>query len=249
MNPVRFCLPVTGLLTALFVAVLFPRGPSLAQEKGKDQVSRPGVKWEYKVVQAEEDPAKMEGALNTLGEEGWECIGAVNRVSIRGAAYLICKRPKEAVADAPRGKEQLDGSNYRLRVEPILDGAEDLAIYRIQIWTLGKRNVYLHLGKGKDITQEGLSRPEPESKLHRAEFVVVVSLRPADNLGARGQQLQLERSLRVRGGGAMVLTDTVDAKTQLRRVVQIKEHAGTHKLGEAHEVGELFGKVIAAEAE
>lgn len=59
--------------------------------EGKDAV--PAVKWEYKVIKFYDINAgrEMEGKLNTLGEEGWECVSTVSES--RGAwAVVILKR-------------------------------------------------------------------------------------------------------------------------------------------------------------
>lgn len=89
-------------------------GQIFAQDKNKEKITRPEVKkewmdlpmkkWEYKVVHVERDQAKMEEALNKLGEQGWEYVGTVSWVGavrsgaanppIHTEAYFICKRPK-----------------------------------------------------------------------------------------------------------------------------------------------------------
>lgn len=103
MNLKRVLLPVAGLLVALAVAwSIF--GSASAQDK-KGEPVRPAAKWEYKAVRPESDrrdvsTAKMEAALNKLGEEGWECVGTISEVvgseqqGMWTQAVLICKRPK-----------------------------------------------------------------------------------------------------------------------------------------------------------
>ena len=108
MNRVRFYCPAALLRGALFVSVSSFPGPVFAEDKGKGKVAPPVVKWEYKVIKAQDDPAMMEDALNKLGEEGWECVGTVSRVfggggggrdrgasPLQSGAHLICKRPKQ----------------------------------------------------------------------------------------------------------------------------------------------------------
>jgi hypothetical protein len=50
--------------------------PAVAQEKGKEKVVRPSVKWEYKVIHANRsrDLDKLEEVLNKLGDDGWELV-------------------------------------------------------------------------------------------------------------------------------------------------------------------------------
>jgi hypothetical protein len=64
---------------------------AFVQDKGKEKAARPVVKWEYKVVNIEGDPTKMEDALNKLGEQGWEYVGTVRTIKLE---HYICKRPK-----------------------------------------------------------------------------------------------------------------------------------------------------------
>lgn len=78
--------------------------PVLQEGKVRLWIDLPRKKWEYKVVQVEKDPTKMEETLNKLGEQGWEYVGTASWVStirsgaavppIQTEAFFICKRPK-----------------------------------------------------------------------------------------------------------------------------------------------------------
>ena len=94
------------LLAVLVVVSVLLWGTACAQDKGKEKVTAPNVKWEYKVLQSEPvgvrvDADKMEKDLHKLGQDGWECVGTVSEVyGPKGGpnttrALLICKRPKQ----------------------------------------------------------------------------------------------------------------------------------------------------------
>jgi hypothetical protein len=106
MNRSRFCFPAALLLAVLVVVSVLLWGTACAQDKGKEKVTAPNVKWEYKVLQSEPvgvrvDADKMEKDLHKLGQDGWECVGTVSEVyGPKGGpnttrALLICKRPKQ----------------------------------------------------------------------------------------------------------------------------------------------------------
>src|SRR5262245_23510537 len=119
-------------------------------------------------------------------------------------ASLLCCVSVAAPAPAP-ANAQPDMENYCVVVQQIVEG-RDLAIYGIQILTEGKRGVYLHLEGGT--TREGHSQADPDGKLHRAEFVLEVSLRPSDNPTDAKRAALLERRIRVSGTeGGMYLTN------------------------------------------
>ena len=96
---------VFAICAACWSGVNSPAQEKKAKEEKGAGVPAPVPKWEYKVIRAEsirrevaED--KMEAGLNKLGEEGWECVGAVGEVTGSEAqgtwtkAVLILKRPK-----------------------------------------------------------------------------------------------------------------------------------------------------------
>jgi hypothetical protein len=70
--------------------------------KGKGVYFGVAVKWEYKVVTSPRtdsgiDTQKLEEALNTLGEDGWECAGTLSEAragGFLGRGLVILKRPK-----------------------------------------------------------------------------------------------------------------------------------------------------------
>jgi hypothetical protein len=85
---------------------------SPAQEKDKNEKGKgvgvgpaPVPKWEYKVTTLEQNDKDAEKELNTLGEEGWELVGAPSIVTSprQGSGNpgtstkvkLIFKRPKK----------------------------------------------------------------------------------------------------------------------------------------------------------
>jgi uncharacterized protein (TIGR03067 family) len=73
------------------MVALVPAGPLSAQQRdGTRDGARP-AKWEYKMIRAVADTARMEATLNQLGEEGWELVG---EVTDRRQPSLILKRPR-----------------------------------------------------------------------------------------------------------------------------------------------------------
>lgn len=81
---------------------------AFAQDASKEKIAPPNVKWEYKVVSEITQPVlglnamSIEGSLNLLGQEGWECIGTIGEVKGGGSnegnmtnAVLIFKRLKK----------------------------------------------------------------------------------------------------------------------------------------------------------
>ncbi|VTR93319.1 : DUF4177 [Gemmata massiliana] len=77
-------------------------GSSAAQERNEKAAGAAAPKWEYKVAQIDIDNEKAEKALNKLGDEGWELIGAPGDHATRlpgGARALtvqmVFKRPKK----------------------------------------------------------------------------------------------------------------------------------------------------------
>ena len=146
-------------------------------------------------------------------------------------------------------REYPDGNSYRVRVEVILEGPKDLVIYRVQIWMLEKKKFYWHFGGGAN-TQEGLSRLEPDSKLHRADFILVASFLPPEDPKDAGKKVQFRHSVRcssVEGGSTT--TNPVDANTKLDKAIQISEKSSINKLGVKCIIGRIFGRVIEVEAE
>lgn len=106
MKRMRNVLPLAIVLAALGIGGSLLLGPALAQEKDKDKVASPTVKWEYKVHTALHtigsiDTQKLEEALNELGKHGWECAGTLSEVNgglskqpIQTRGLVILKRPK-----------------------------------------------------------------------------------------------------------------------------------------------------------
>lgn len=92
----------------ILVALLFIGSSAdavLAQENAKEKPAPPAMKWEYKVMNVEDNPAETNRVLNKLGEDGWELVGITpGRSRFSGTAdrmILICKRPKTAVPPPP----------------------------------------------------------------------------------------------------------------------------------------------------
>ncbi len=144
---------------------------------------------------------------------------------------------------------ELDGEGYRVRVESIFQ-APDFAMYRVQVWTLNRRPVYLCQGADRQIASgPAKSQLEPGGKLHRVDMVILVSLRPPEEPRDRGQKVQLVRYFRVGVGKCEeTISDTVNATTQLKDLVQIKEQSGLARRGTLYRVGEVLGQQIAVEA-
>ncbi|MCE9568374.1 MAG: hypothetical protein K8U57_40760 [Planctomycetes bacterium] len=145
--------------------------------------------------------------------------------------------------------DKLGPTEYRVKVDPVLEPPGDLAVYRVQVWTVGKQSVFLD-AEGGQFTQEGDSKPETGGKLHRADFVLVVTLRPHSDPMLRGKKLELERRLRVGtvSDGGFTFLDNVDLTTKLEKVVIIPASTGTQKLGQKHTVGVLRGKKVEVSA-
>jgi hypothetical protein len=78
-------------LLALFLATAFFWRSAFAHENSKTKAD---VQWEYKVIDPDDNPTKIEEALNKVGKEGWECVSTVSRGPDRGP-HLICKRAKK----------------------------------------------------------------------------------------------------------------------------------------------------------
>jgi hypothetical protein len=160
---------------------------------------------------------------------------------------LLCCVSLAAPAPAP-GVGQPDKDNYCVIVEPVVAG-DDLAIYRIQIVTEGKREVSVHFSDGW--AMNGFSRADPDGKLHRAEFVLQVSLRPPDDLKDAAGKVVLERRVRLVGTDSSLNWQTADvnAKTKVKDVLQLKGQSSTQKLGKAFTIGQLSGKPLQVQAE
>src|SRR5262249_28870510 len=69
-----------------------------------------------------------------------------------------------------------NANSYRVKVEPILEPIGKVAIYRVQIWTAQKLDVYIDLEDGA-YRGHGLPRAEKDGKHYRTDFVLLVSLR------------------------------------------------------------------------
>ena len=105
----RTCVNVTATMLFFVVGSVGTMlwSNTYADDAGKGKPVTSTLKWEYKVISESTQPTvglntkKIEGSLNNLGEEGWECVGTVSEVKggISEAnltnAVLIFKRPKK----------------------------------------------------------------------------------------------------------------------------------------------------------
>jgi hypothetical protein len=148
-------------------------------------------------------------------------------------------------APVPQKVTDLDKNTCRYEVETIVAPADNflaptdrLAVYRIRVWTVEKRKVSVDLGD--DISTGGsFTQPEPEGKLHRAEALVIVRLRPV------GKGAELEYWIKFKEGANTNLKSEVPGDTELGKAVQIKDASGTVPLRKKQGLGELHNwKVI-----
>src|SRR5262249_11236432 len=140
---------------------------------------------------------------------------------------------------APAKDDQPKSGEYRVKVEVVLEPDGDYAVYRVQVWTHGKQQVLFCIDDGQ-IAVEGDTRLELEGgRLHRTDFVVIVSLRDGTD---GNKKRQLEQVIASGGGGHFVLGDKVDADAKLRDISQIKLVTTTVKLGADVPIGRLFGQ-------
>jgi hypothetical protein len=150
-----------------------------------------------------------------------------------------------AVLAAVLGAAEPDKKTCRYEVESIVSPADNLlapadrlAVYRIRVWTAEKRKVSVDLGD--DISTGGsFTQPEAEGKLHRADVLLIVRLRPA------GKAAELEYWIRFKEGANTNLKSEVPAETELGKAVQIKDASGAVPLRKKQVLGDLHNwKVI-----
>jgi hypothetical protein len=139
---------------------------------------------------------------------------------------------------------KLDADHYRLKVETILEPIGKVAIYRVQIWTVNKQEVSLLL-QGGQISQQGLSRPENDGKVHRTDFVLLASLRESQDLQKGESKFELEFRCMVAGApGMTVLTGVLDSSNPLNKVLEVPSAAAIYRLGQEVPVGRFRGKLL-----
>jgi hypothetical protein len=165
------------------------------------------------------------------------------------AALLVGSPTAQQKNDAPAQAERpLDRNSYRLKVEPILESNGEVVIYRVQIWTLRKAEIFLHL-HAASITEEGLLRREKEGGAYRAEFVLLGLLRDAEKAKRLGKNADFEfRSMTVGARGMTVITDEVDASTELTTILELSSTEGVYNHGARARIGRFRGKSIEVEA-
>ncbi len=150
-----------------------------------------------------------------------------------------------AAAPVPEKGTDLDKKTCRYEVEAVvapadnlLGATERLAVYRIRVWTVERREVSLDLGE--DISNGGsFTQPEPDGKLQRAEALLIVRVRPAD------KESELEFWIKFKKGAGWSQSSKVPAGTTLDKAVRIEDTAGTLPLGKKKVIGQLLDwKVI-----
>jgi len=130
---------------------------------------------------------------------------------------------------------KLDDSNYRLKVETILEPVGQVAIYRVEIWTTEKRAVYLDY-------DDGVMRREKGAKGYYAYFVIYTSIREPDQ-GAGKRQLEFQ--LLVGGArGAGFQSEDIGKTAQLAKVINLDQTDAVHKLRDRPQIGRFRGKAI-----
>jgi hypothetical protein len=160
---------------------------------------------------------------------------------LSSVAWVLCVisvTPSRAQEAKPK---PVDAKTYRVKVETILEPVGKVAIYRVQIWTAEKLDVYIDLEDGA-YRGQGLPRPEKDGKHYRADFVLLASLRdPAPP----GGKVELEfRCLTGGATGSTNIRDNVDNATQLSKVLEIPAADRVCKLHEKQRVGQFRGKSI-----
>jgi hypothetical protein len=154
-----------------------------------------------------------------------------------------------AATDPPKGEDKedkLDPEQYRVKVESIFEPPGDLAIYRVRVWTVGKQQVELSLSDDPAFSVRCASEPDAEGKLHRADFVIFVTLRGLRDRAPNGNSVDLEQRFLLGGvsGGGNTATRQVPKETKLENVVGITVGTNTRKRGDNLALGKLDGKMV-----
>ena len=160
---------------------------------------------------------------------------------VRANQYIAGATKKDKLAKA---EPQLDRDSYRLKVEALLQGNDDMAIYRVQIWTLAKPED-CELGFGGMFGRTALFRRENGGKLLRADFFVVVHLTSAEFLKRPDGKAQFE--LRYAAGvasGASAVIDNVEATTKVNQLLEMDARDGIYKFGHTQVIGRYRGKNV-----
>lgn len=161
-----------------------------------------------------------------------------------GAAGSHGQDEKQADPDEPMPAKKLGEDEFRLKVEPILEGNDDMGIYRIQIWT-GRKPQDVDLGYGGMIGRGGLFRLEKDSTSYRAGFIIVISLRGPRELRRNDGKAELELNLVTVGGrGADRIIDDVDGATRLENVLNIKASDKVYKMPGKQSFGRYQGRSL-----
>jgi hypothetical protein len=141
-------------------------------------------------------------------------------------------------------QQKLDRDSFRLKVDPILQGNQDMAIYRIQVWTIAEPEDS-EIGYGGMVGRSGLFQREKDSQLFRSDFLVVVLFRAPEEVMKGDGKAQLElRFFTVGGRGTTHIIDDVPGTTQLDRVLDIRASDAIHKLRSKQSFGRYQGKVL-----
>lgn len=158
-------------------------------------------------------------------------------------------RSEEKKSEDKKTSDKLEAGQYRVKIEAIVAPPGDLAIYRVQVWTVGKKVIRLS-GIGERGSLRGESEPEEKSVLHRDDSVIVFALQQHSNPKLRGEQLELEqRFMGPKGRGGIRIRSSVELKTDLSAVIEISDGTYTVKLGEKVEIGKIQGQAIFVSAE
>ena len=153
-------------------------------------------------------------------------------------------------AEEKKAEVKLDLGEFRVNVEAILAPPGDIAIYRVRVWTVGKEKVVVS-GVEVNCALSGETNPEPDGKLHRDDFVILVMLRPHPDPVVGGKRLEMEQRLMWGGfgeGGTRVFS-SVKLDTKLETVAQLAVGLHTAKLDAKLPIGKLNGHTITVRVE
>lgn len=163
-----------------------------------------------------------------------------------GFMCLTSEPPKTRNEEKPRLAEnqrdwEIRPKEFRVEVDVILEPSGSTGVYRARVWTHDKEVVCLRIA-GNNISIEGMPLLEPDKKLHRTDFVIIVTLR--DDPVTKGKRQRVERLYAAKGGSEFLLGDAVAADVKFAEDCKVTAQEWFSNLGAEIPIGEIFGQKL-----
>jgi len=116
----------------------------------------------------------------------------------------------------------LDRNHFRIKLERIGEAADGFEVWRLQLWTADQRYVAV-LSADANVTDLGLTKPQPETKLHHVDIRFVISSTGLAQEPNGPPQRDVETWIRIAGNkvASSRSTEKVAAAVRWKDIVQL----------------------------